>query len=277
MTIATVTNNLRQLLNQATPAQLATFLQILKAGDLVSSMPRVLRRCNPNAATTAFANPYVPSGCQSVAETQVGSNPSATLGANIWGQLPDDAKASVVLRASAIAGTSTPQELTCDSPATSEAEFVSGGTLVPVTLHIGVAPSGDIVTLGTDAWTSVDVLYIPEQVDVVEHASLSPASAVVTLPTADNIPGAIATTPGAVVLMEAEILTGTVTGKCVVTYPSNTAPGTSKQACLNLARTQVLFKVSDAPTTVRLKLGVARGVNGGTNFNALLEAAASVF
>src|SRR5579862_4598887 len=275
MSIAIVNNSLRQILNQATPGQLATLLQALKLGDMMAAWPRTLRRCNPNAAAT---NPYIKAG-QSVAETITGSNPSASPGANLLGQLPDDAKCAFILRATAMAGTTTPIELVVDAGAANVTSFATGGT-GPATTHIGVSPSGDIVTNSTDAWTSVDVYYVPEFVDVVElNPAPTPVAGVVTLPNLCNLPGTVVanSTPATVLLMEAEILTGTVTGKCAVLPFSNSAPGATLQANLNLAKTQVLFKVSDAPTSVRLKLGLAKTCAGGVNMNQLLEAITPVF
>lgn len=273
MTIATVTNSLRQLLDRATPNQLSTFLQILQSGSVMRSTTVALRRCNPNAAVT---NPYIPGvACQSVAETITGSSPAASPGANLLGQLPDDAKCAYILRATALAGTTTAAELTVNTTAQNATAFATGAPGV-LTGNIGVSPSGDIAVCAADAWTSVDVLYVPEQVDVIE-LTLTPATGIVTLPALCNLPGATATTPATVLLMEAEILTGTVTGKCAVLPPATAAPGATKQACLNLAKTLVDFKVSDAPTSVRLKLGLAKTCSGGVNVNQLLEAIAPVF
>jgi hypothetical protein len=271
MTIATVANSVRQLLNTAPPAQLVNQLQAIRLGDVLNSAPRVLRRCNPNAAGVL---PYVVAG-QAVAESVTGSNPAVSPGANLLGQLPDDAKAAFILRATAMAGTGTPIELIVDAGAANVTSFATAGT-GPASTHIGVTPSGDIATNATDAWTSVDVWYVPESVDVFEF-QLAPASGVITLPTSCNLPGAVATTPATVLLMEAEILTGTVTGKCAVLPQSNSAPGATKQANLNLAKTQVLFKVSDAPTLARIKIGVCRTCNGGVNANQVLEAIAAQF
>jgi hypothetical protein len=286
MSVATVANSLRQLLNQANPAQIANLLQILAAGNLVGQMTaRTLRRCNPVAAA---ANPYIVAG-QSVAATTIaltqGQNgaptgvgstgavsPAATAGANLLGQLPDDAKCEVILKATAIAGTGTLGQLVVDLAAVNDTNFATGGT-GPAAGHVGYSPSGDIVTNATDAWTSIDVVYVPQKVDVFELPSIAPASAIVTLPPAFNSPLSNPSGQAAVTLMEAEILTGTVTGKCAILPPSASVPGATKQANLNALKTTVLFKVSDAPTLVRLKFGITSLVDQ----NQLLEQIASVF
>jgi len=271
MTIATTTNSLAQVLDQVLPGQLANALNQLKFGRLVrQAMPVTMRRCNPNAAAT---NPYIPgTASQCVAETLIGTGgtgqpAAAAVGSNLLGQLPDDAKAEYILRATAIAGTSTPQELTCDSMVTSFGYMGTAGT-GPTTLHIGISPSGDIVTNATDAWTSVDVSYIPQKVDAVEYPALScvAGTGICALPVA-------ATTQGVVTLMEAESLAGTTVGKFAVLTPSNSNPGATKQANLNAAKTQVLFKVSDAVTSARVKVGLVSAVNS----NQLLEAASTFF
>lgn len=274
MTIATVANSLRQVMNQTSVGKIATYLDAINIGDVVAGMPRVLRRCNPN---TAAVNPYIRAG-QSVAESTTGANPAVSPGANLFGQLPDDAKASVILRATAMTGAGTLGELTVNTPAQNVTAFGTAGT-GPIAGNIGLSPSGDIVTNTADAWTSLDVWYLPEQVDVFELV-LVPVAGVVTLPNLCNLPGTFVanTVPAAVLLMEAEILTGTATGKVALLSPSNAVTATTLQANLNLAKTQVLFRVADAPTSVRLKLGLCRtcNVGVGVNLNQLLEAIAAV-
>jgi hypothetical protein len=279
MSIATNTiTGFKALLDQVVLNQLGTYLNILKFGDMVRSLPTTMRRCNPNAAAT---NPYIVAG-QSVAETVAastsgassGTGPSAgavSPGANLLGQLPDDAKALTVLRATAIAGTSTPGSLVVDLQATNDTNFATGGT-GPAEGHIGVSPSGDIVTNATDAWTAVDVTYVPDSYDVVElQLPVVAATGVCTIPAAFTAPAAGASGPP-IFAMEIESLAGTTTGKFAVLLPSASLPGSTKQANLNAAKTEVLFKESDAVTSCRVKLALAKAVN----VNALLEATAPV-
>lgn len=241
--------SLRNLLNSASPGQLATLLDLLNFGDVLRGFPVWIRRDNPNAAVT---NPYIKAG-QGVSGPVQGGTGSTQLNS----QLPDDAKCAFILRATAIAGTGTLGELTIDSIATNNTNFATAGT-GPAAGHIGISPSGDIVTNATDAFTSIDVLYLPEQQDVFE-VIVSPASGVATIPA-----GILAS--GVTNLLEAEILTGTNVGKCAVLPPTNSVTTTTLQAALNLAKGVVNFRVADAPTSVRLKLGVVR--NGYVAQNA---------
>lgn len=154
--------------------------------------------------------------------------------------------------------------------ATSRAGGVTGELVLaafgatPTTGQIAVAPNGNIVTLATDAITDLDVVYAPERGDVIE--SVFPVTAgALTLPTS----GAYAR--GVVLLLEAEVLEGAVTGKKIVLVPG-TAPATL-QARLNVAKTQVLFNAAtDAPTRARVKFLI------GTQFdlNAVLTDADTI-
>jgi hypothetical protein len=254
-----VTNSLAQVLSNPLPGQLPSELQLLAFGAYLRAMPTWIRRANPN---TASANPYIIGGQGVSAPPPAGSAAgTVTPGAGFTGQLPDDAKAATIIRATGIAGTATGVSLIVDLQAVNDTNFASAGPGTgPAAGHIGVSPSGDIVTNATDAWTSVDVLYQPDKYDVQEYSGLAPVTAVLTLPTG-------ATNLGVIALLEAEVLTGTVTGKSIVVTPSNTAPATTRQAGLNLAKTQVLFRVADAPATVRVKLAVVSAVDQ----NNLLE------
>jgi hypothetical protein len=251
MTVSTQANSLAQLLDAANANNITTLLQLLGLG-------RIVRQQTP--ATIRGGVPLVVAGYAYTPQTGV-----YTL------QLPDDAKAAYILRAQVLVG-SVEGELT----------FNAFGTTAPATTTCNVSASGDIVfNSGTDAPTAVDIIYVPERQDAYEIASISPASGVVTIPTALN---GLSTVSGtgpanlvsraalAVTLMEAEILTGTTTGKCVILKPSSSAPG-SLNANLNLTKTQVLFHVADAPTSVRLKFGLTAVLDQ----NALLEAVSPVY
>lgn len=260
--------SIRQLLNQATPAQLATILDQLQFGDALRTLPTWIRRANPVAAV---ANPYVKAGQGLAGPLQVSGQLNS--------QLPDDAKCAVVLRATPLVGTAAVADLLIDLTAANVTSFATAGT-GPAAGHVGVSPSGDIVVNAADAWTSLDVLYIPEAQDPVE-IQFSPATAVVAIPAA-------ILASGVANLMEAEILTGTSTGKCAVLPPTNSVTTTTLQASLNLAKTVVNFRVADAPTLVRLKFGVVRngniaagstaiaGYGSGVDLNSVLGFAAQI-
>lgn len=164
--------------------------------------------------------------------------------------LPEDAKAAVILRASVRAG-GTAGEYTA----------VGMGT-TPSTTNFAVTPNGDIGFLGSDAVTDVDVVYIPQRYDIVELTLPAPAG-VVTIPT-------VFTTAGVKFLIEAEAITATNKGKKIILVPGTT-PATTK-ACLNVAKTQVLFNsATDAVTVARVKLAYV----GGFDIHTALSAAAT--
>lgn len=164
-------------------------------------------------------------------------------------QLPDGGKASSIVRATARAGGVT-GELTA-------AAF--GAT--PTTGQIAVAPNGNIVTLGTDAITDMDVTYIPERGDVIE-AVFPVATNAITIP-------ATLTARGVVLLLEAESLEGTLVGRLIVLVPGGTA--TTGRSALNAAKTIVTFAAADAVTRARVKLLVT----AAEDLCAVLESDAS--
>lgn len=166
--------------------------------------------------------------------------------------LADDAKANAVTRAYSRAGTVT-GELTVVAPGTT-----------PATGEISVQPNGDIMVLAADAITSLDITYVPERGDVVELNNWPVASNAIALP-------AWVTSKGVVLLLEAESLEGTLTGKLHVLVPSGSAAATT-QARLNVAKTSVKFAPADAVTKARVKLLVCAAVD----LDTVLEADASV-
>lgn len=172
----------------------------------------------------------------------------ATLAALV---LPDDAKAVNIARATALVGTATAGELVVDLYGTT-----------PATGHVAVAPNGDIQFLLADAWTSVDVVYRPMKQDVVTvPITVVPGTGIGALPT--TVLGR-----GVVSILGATQDAGTVTGTDIVIVPSNTVPATTKQVNLNLAKTQVQFRIADAVTAATVKLGLVPA----TDVDALLEA-----
>lgn len=169
--------------------------------------------------------------------------------------LPDDAKALYsgnggIISAYARAGSGTAGPLTIDA---------SSGT-APASGHCSVAPNGDLqFNLGTDAWTSVDVVYVPQKLDIYEE-TLPVVSNLLTLPTSFG---------NAVLLLEAESKVGTLVAKMKIQLPA--ASVTTGQSSLNLAKTGVNFASADAVTSARVKFGVVPAID----LNALLEAASN--
>jgi hypothetical protein len=232
MTISTNANGGVAQLNLTTPNVLADQFRAMQIGSFLRSLPIPLRQQVPQL-TGVY--PYT----------------GATLAAI---QLPDDAKANQVLRCYARAGTGTAGELTPKATA-------GNPYTTPTTGTVGVSPSGDIVFLGSDVWTNVDVVYLPEKYDVAELTlPVVPGTGVMTLPAA-------ITAQGVVFMLEAQALVGTTVGTKIVLAPS-TAPSTGN-ANLNVAKTQVLFAVADAVSSARVKLGLCNA----TDANAFLETA----
>ncbi len=185
-----------------------------------------------------------------VVQTKRKLNPSSlgvgsyTLGTLHALQLPDHSRAAVIhratVRAGGVAGELTP---------------VAYGT-TPTTGQIAVAPNGDIVVLAADAITDLDVVYSPERADVIGIVdSDSPGlyfpvvSNVLTLPTT----GAFAR--GVSLLLEAEAMSGTSTGKKIVLAPGAGAPSAG-QCRLNVAKSTITFAVADAVTRARVKIAI---------------------
>lgn len=163
------------------------------------------------------------------------------------------APAAVVNRATSIVGT-----------VTGELTPVAFG-VTPATGQIGVAPNGDVVVLAADAITSLDVVYTPERGEVFE-VTLPVATHVLTLPS-------VVTTRGVVLLLEAEALVGTVTGKKIVLVPAASAPATG-QAKLNIAKTTVTFATADAVTSARVKVWIC--ASSSNDLDTILESTSAI-
>lgn len=216
-------------LNDAQPGQLADMLRAAKLGSILRALPTQL---NGKVPLAAAANPYVAAASLSL-------------------QLPDDAKAAFVFRAYSRAGTGGTGEQTADVAQTGTATDPGSG-------HIGISPSGDLVFHGADVPTLVDVYYLPLKYDVVE-LTLSYATSSAAIPAAYK----------ALLLLEAEVLTGTAPGEVIIDGPGTaTASG---HAELDAAKTHVIFNVAQAGAagTARVKLGVYSKVD----LDALLEVA----
>lgn len=208
----------RDQLNSAPPSILADIFRDLGIADLLlGQCNQQLRKQNPG---TAGANsPY----------------DLSTLSVIV---LPDNAKASRMLRCTVRAGGTT-----------GEYTEKAGYGTTPTTTTVGVTPCGNLAFLGTDLVTDADLTYIAERLDVVElYLPVVSGTGVLTIPSA-------LVTQGVVLLMEAEALAGTSTGKKIVLVPA--ASAAAGRAVLSVAKDTVIFNTTDAVTRARVKLGVA--------------------
>lgn len=201
-------------LNTSNPNLVDTLLQALKFGDVLRALPTFLRKKTTVAGATTNYN-------------------LATENVLV---LPTDAKAAVIHRATVRAATA----------GTGEAAPQTYGT-TPSTGQCAVTPCGDIAFVAGDAPTDFDVVYTPEKGKVVEY-TLTCASSVATLPSTLDVGR------GVILLMEAEALAATVTGKKIILVPGSGGPATT-QARLNVAKTTVTFNNgTDVVTSCRVKL-----------------------
>lgn len=161
--------------------------------------------------------------------------------------LPDVGKAASIVAAYARAGGVALGPLTVVAPGTT-----------PATTQIAVTPNGDIACLLSDAYTSVDIIYTPERGDsnaVDANGDTLQSGAGNFFPVVSNVmtlPSAL-TSRGVVLLMEAEAIAGTTTGKKIVLAPGAGAPSAG-QCRLNLAKSTITFATADAVTRARVKL-----------------------
>lgn len=133
----------------------------------------------------------------------------------------------------------------------------------PTTGQIAVAPNGNIVTLATDAITDLDVEYegIPDVVLV--EAVFPVVSDAVVLPNSISVPGAVE-------LLEAELVEGTGTGNKIILIAGGTPA--AGRAAINAAKTEVDFAAADAGVRARLKLLVSK--EAADMLGAILESPA---
>lgn len=219
MTITVKEQSLKNQFNAAGPNTLPDGFRVVKLGNVLRALPTFLRKKNADAAGVS---PY----------------DLATLDVL---QLPDDAKAHNIFRAYARAGTGTLGERT-----------VAALHATPAAGEVAVTPAGNIAFLAADAYTDVDVVYMPDKYDIAE-VELTVTASVMTLPVA-------LTTPGVTFLMEAEATVGTSLGKKIILAPGAGAPAAG-QARLNLAKSTVTFAVADAVTKARVKLAISAAVD----------------
>lgn len=260
MTINIVTNSLAQRLNQADPNTIADALRTIGFGNVIRQGRAQRRRQNPNAFAAGVASPYDLATLQTIV-------------------LPDDAKAynlgRVFARATAAAGTLG--ELTPAAPNTT-----------PTAHTPAVTPCGNIAFLATDEYSDVDFDYDIVKCDVVELTlPVTPGTGVCLIPAkyagvagsgtnstqSAGLDANAANAAGVILLMEAEALAGTTTGKKIVLAPAAAAPGTTGEANLDTTKSKVFFTIADAVTQARLKLGVFPAID----LNALLEAVSPIF
>ena len=207
----------RPSLNRANDNTLSDQLSKLELGDLLlGQMVQHKRKLNPSTLG-------------------VGSYTLGTLHAL---QLPYNARACTIARATARAG-----------GVTGELTAVAYGT-APATGQIAVAPNGDIVVLASDAITDLDVSYFPERGKVIE-TYFPVSSNVLTIPNGSDY-----LARGIILLLEAEAMSGTTTGKKIVLVPGAGAPSAG-QCRLNVAKSTITFASADAVTRARIKLLVA--------------------
>lgn len=224
---------LREVLNQANPSMLASILQSLQFGDVLRAQPVSLRRAAPNAAPTDMI-----AAVHSI-------------------KLPDHAKAAAILNATAIAGGGAPGQLVIATP------FMTAATAAT---NINISESGDLTFAAADAWTSVDVLYVPAKFEVrTVQLPVVAATGIMALP-------ASITSQGVVTILDATANTAGVPGVKAVTAPG-VVPVAAGTVNLDLAKTQVQFVIADAVTLATVKLGLVPSVN----VNALLEADAGAY
>lgn len=198
--------------NRANPNTIADLFRLIQTGKVLrGQIPQVARK----AAAAADAG---------VLATLFG------LG------LPSDAKAAGITRAYARAGAGTPGPLTIVAP-----------PAVPIASQIGIAPNGEIVTLAADAWTDLDVTYVPERGDVVEYTAAVVANAIV-LP-------ANLTARGVVLLLGATVTAGASTGAKVIAAEG--VPPIAGEAGLDAAKATVAFFAGEATEATLSLLMVA--------------------
>lgn len=232
MTINVLDNSLKNQLDKSDNNELADYLRLLKFGSLLRAMPTQLRAKAPAADSYNLAT------LQSL-------------------NLPDDARAGTIFRAYAktTSGAGTLGELAVQA---------FGAT--PADGQIAVSPNGQIVVLAASAYTKIDVLYLPEQYDIVEY-EVPVTTNVIDLTTV--LPAVAA--QGVSFILEAEATAGAVTGKKIPLVAGAGAPATL-QCRLNLAKTTITFNSgTDAVTKARVKLALSSAVDR----DALLTAAAS--
>jgi hypothetical protein len=244
MTMNTI-ESLRESLNRSDLSGLSDMLRTLVFGDVLRALPVQLFGVVPSVSG---AVPQQPTGLLTIV-------------------LPEDAKAASVLRCTVRKGANS------KTGEYAIAAYAAGSH--PATKEVSVAPNGDIVFYSTDAVTQVDVLYVPVKGSVKGQCANSVLGVTsLTLQVASTgfaaLPAAFS--GKALLLMQANIVSGTNTGECVVVAPTTSVTTTSLNAALSVDGTGIwLDHTDDAPTRVTVDVLVYNTVD----VNALLEAASS--
>jgi len=211
-------STLKDALNRVNPNSLADALRLLGFGSMLRALTTYLFGKLP-----VVGGPYVGA-----------LNPALVFA--------PDAKALSVVTAYAKAGTGTLGPL------------AASATTPPAAGKYFLTPTGDLVFAIADAWTSVDVTYIPQKGDVVE----------LYLPVVANA-AAIPAQYAALTLIECDAIAG-----LVVTPKVIDAPGTAVaagQAALDLGKHNVEFNAADAVVQCRVKFLAVPAID----VDALLE------
>lgn len=205
-----------------------------------STLKDVIASCDPNTlfdALRALGMDSIIATQRTTLRMKVPATNAQNLATVLAIKPPDYSKASVIARAYARAGGVT-GELT-----------IAAANATPSTGQIAVSPNGDIVTLGTDAITLMDVEYAPLKGDVLLLENLPVTTNAISL--AAVVPALV--TLGVVILLEANVITGTVTGQKIILAPSASTAATG-QARLDVAKTSIKFASADAAATATVKL-----------------------
>jgi len=160
--------------------------------------------------------------------------------------LPESARASAILMARVTAGTTLGPKNPVVPAATA-----SG---IPATTNVTTSPEGHVsFNVATDAPSAAEVLYVPEEGDVIsEIIPVVPGTGVGT-PLASR---------QAKRLLEATALVGTVTGACIVDQ-RGFAVATTKHAAAKEDGT-IQFLAADAVSSALVKYIATPGVGNGT-------------
>lgn len=201
------------------------------------SLRDILNEANPNKTDTGLNAARAGSMLALVPRFIRGSVTAGIL------SLPENARAGSILAATVTAGTTLGPK-TPSVPAAS----ASG---VPATTLVTTSPEGHIsFNVATDAPSGAEVVYVPEEGDIIEEVIPVVAGTGVGTPLqGKNVRR----------LLEATILTGTVTGTCTVDQRGFTV-ATTRHAAASANGASIQFLVADAVTTARVKYIATPGV-----------------
>lgn len=207
--------------DRANPNTLADLFRLAQIGKVLrGQIPQVARKVAPAA--------------------------DAGVDATMWANgTPYDARAAGIVSAYARAGAGVVGPLVIAAPG-----------VLPAASEIGIAPNGDLVTLAADAWTDLDVTYIPERGDVITYQAAVVANAI-ALPS--NI-----TDRGVVRMLDATVTAGASTGRKVIAL-EGAAPAAG-EASLDAAKANVAFFAAEATEAIVTLL-----VSAADDLGAILE------